>query len=69
MAFNYHRVLQVWAIPLLLVAFFAYLDECLYQHYSQLSKCGNNPNVHQLVKRPTKYGAFIQWTIILKTLC
>lgn len=25
MAFNYHRVLQVWAIPLLLVAFFAYL--------------------------------------------
>uniref|UniRef100_A0A5F8GXG6 Choline transporter-like protein n=1 Tax=Monodelphis domestica TaxID=13616 RepID=A0A5F8GXG6_MONDO len=25
MAFNYHRELQVWAIPLLLVAFFAYL--------------------------------------------
>uniref|UniRef100_A0A8D0TTB1 Choline transporter-like protein n=1 Tax=Sus scrofa TaxID=9823 RepID=A0A8D0TTB1_PIG len=25
MAFNYNRVLQVWAIPLLLVAFFAYL--------------------------------------------
>ncbi|XP_015996396.2 choline transporter-like protein 3 isoform X4 [Rousettus aegyptiacus] len=25
MAFNYHRALQVWAIPLLLVAFFAYL--------------------------------------------
>ncbi|XP_070223739.1 choline transporter-like protein 3 isoform X4 [Bos mutus] len=25
MAFNYHRVLQVWAVPLLLVAFFAYL--------------------------------------------
>lgn len=25
MAFNYHRVLQVWAIPLLLVTFFAYL--------------------------------------------
>ncbi|XP_055260052.1 choline transporter-like protein 3 isoform X3 [Moschus berezovskii] len=25
MAFNYHRMLQVWAIPLLLVAFFAYL--------------------------------------------
>ncbi|XP_015450845.1 choline transporter-like protein 3 isoform X1 [Pteropus alecto] len=24
MAFNYHRALQVWAIPLLLVAFFAY---------------------------------------------
>ena len=24
-------------------------------------------NVHQLVKRPTKYGAFIQWDIILKT--
>lgn len=25
MAFNYNRALQVWAIPLLLVAFFAYL--------------------------------------------
>lgn len=25
MAFNYSRALQVWAIPLLLVAFFAYL--------------------------------------------
>uniref|UniRef100_A0A8C3W8Y7 Choline transporter-like protein n=1 Tax=Catagonus wagneri TaxID=51154 RepID=A0A8C3W8Y7_9CETA len=25
MAFNYNRVLQVWAVPLLLVAFFAYL--------------------------------------------
>ncbi|XP_055962560.1 choline transporter-like protein 3 isoform X1 [Sorex fumeus] len=25
MAFNYHRALQLWAIPLLLVAFFAYL--------------------------------------------
>uniref|UniRef100_A0A671F0I8 Choline transporter-like protein n=1 Tax=Rhinolophus ferrumequinum TaxID=59479 RepID=A0A671F0I8_RHIFE len=25
MAFNYHRVLQLWAIPLLLVTFFAYL--------------------------------------------
>ncbi|KAM8783543.1 LOW QUALITY PROTEIN: choline transporter-like protein 3 [Rhynchonycteris naso] len=25
MAFNYHRALQVWAVPLLLVAFFAYL--------------------------------------------
>lgn len=25
MAFNYDRALQVWAIPLLLVAFFAYL--------------------------------------------
>lgn len=24
MAFNYNRALQVWAIPLLLVAFFAY---------------------------------------------
>ena len=30
------------------------VHECLYQHYSQLSKCGNNPNVHQLVKRSTK---------------
>ena len=45
------------------------VHECLYQHYSQLAKCGNNPNVHQLVKRPTKCGAFIQWTVILKTLC
>lgn len=25
MAFNYHRELHVWVIPLLLVAFFAYL--------------------------------------------
>lgn len=25
MAFNYHRAFQVWAVPLLLVAFFAYL--------------------------------------------
>ena len=30
------------------------VHECLYQHYSQLSKCGDNPNVHQLVKRSTK---------------
>ena len=34
--------------------------ECLYQHYSQLSKCGNNPIVHQLVKRSTNCGASIQ---------
>ena len=70
---GYHKVQQfysnVWATELKNTFRHKSIHECLYQHYSQLSKCGNNPNVHRLVKRPTKYGAFIQWTIILKTLC